>query len=73
MALSELEISALPYWTNTFGARGLKEIFKFLFFLLSFSWVRVGPRPTEPLKNQQEKEIKKLFWNQLDGASINLQ
>ena len=27
----QLRISALPYWNNTFGARGLEAFFEFLF------------------------------------------
>ena len=38
MALSELRISAVPYWTNTFGARGLEEDLNFFFLAMFFLW-----------------------------------
>ena len=45
MALSELRISVLPYWTNAFGARGTEEC------------RHSAERTTR--KTHQEKKIKK--------------
>ena len=59
MAILELRISPLPYWTNTFGTRGLEEFFEF-FFLFNVSWVRVGLWPTGlQEKFNKQKEIQK--------------
>ena len=59
-ALSELRIAALPYWTNTFGARGMEEFFEGLFtfeFLVGFEPSFARPEPQ--LEIRKKKVLQK--------------
>ena len=69
MAISELRISALPYWTNTFGAKDLEEFFEVLFCCGVFLGLESAfDRPNHKKNSTGKEKIKKFFRNQLDGA-----